>query len=356
MQKTISPELSHKLANMGFVCACLVVLLHVPFDASPGTWDWRWFQFLKQGLYRTAVPFFFTAAGYFLAGHMGERGWWLEAVCKRMRTLVVPYIIWTLIAVVHAVSSALVANLLAGAPLMRNLPAGWETWLKFIGVLPHEFPLLGQLWFVRSLFVFVSLSPLVVVFGGLRSRWVGIALPVALWVLGIIYNFSWASETWRMIWIVTFSLTGAAFFSLGIHLRQWRYSFKCRRVTTLLLAVLAVGLSGCGVLGLEHGATWWDYICSLGYTITLFVVWKLAPSRPWPRWLTGSAFSIYLMHTFPIWALTKLGENSEPARYLATTIWGYFGFGLCTIAMCLLVTCLLKRYLPRFSAVIFGGR
>lgn len=86
----ISQELSDKIANMSFVCACLVVMIHTPF--SVGTID----QFVKYwiggGVASAAVPIFFIISGFFLGQHINEDGWYGRAVKKRIRTLVIPFL------------------------------------------------------------------------------------------------------------------------------------------------------------------------------------------------------------------------------------------------------------------------
>lgn len=44
MSQKIEAALSHKLANMGFVCVCLVVSLHLPFKVTEGAELWLRFM------------------------------------------------------------------------------------------------------------------------------------------------------------------------------------------------------------------------------------------------------------------------------------------------------------------------
>lgn len=73
---TISSDVSRKIANMGLVCALLVVVIHlenVPQDV--GSLSWAVHYFLRYILAVAAVPYFFLVSGYFLAAHANERGW-----------------------------------------------------------------------------------------------------------------------------------------------------------------------------------------------------------------------------------------------------------------------------------------
>ena len=86
-------RLSNKIANMGFVCACLVVLIHSPMFGNVGFVTYL----LKNFLVRIAVPAFFMISGFLLARHCGEEGWYCREVCKRVKTLLVPLWCWCLI-------------------------------------------------------------------------------------------------------------------------------------------------------------------------------------------------------------------------------------------------------------------
>ena len=113
----ISTELSNKIANMGIVCAFLVICIHATSAEDANWWNWL----IARGIGKIAVPFFFVAAGFFLAGHVGEDGWWKAAVMKRMRTLIVPLLLWNFI--MYAVTNAMAvgANLSHGRALLTNI-------------------------------------------------------------------------------------------------------------------------------------------------------------------------------------------------------------------------------------------
>ena len=73
----VSPEVSRKLANLGLLCAWLVVAWHCAVDghgAAEGGPAWWASRFFLGCWVRFSVPFFFVASGYFLCGHCDERG------------------------------------------------------------------------------------------------------------------------------------------------------------------------------------------------------------------------------------------------------------------------------------------
>ena len=89
----ISTAVSNKLRNISFICALLVVLIHVP-SIENGLWlnDFalRW---IKNGLSMIAVPVFFVISGFLLGRHIDEQGWYAKAVKNRVRSLVIPFFV-----------------------------------------------------------------------------------------------------------------------------------------------------------------------------------------------------------------------------------------------------------------------
>ena len=137
----VDSDTSNKMANMGFLCAIFIVLLH----SGCG------------GITSVAVPYFFLAAGYFLAGHIGEVGWWKGEVCKRVRSLLVPMWIW-------GACSIMVELLLQWGIRLTGYDYHGEQ-LSFLYRLLRGGGVLftvnmGVLWFVRMLFFLVVISPL----------------------------------------------------------------------------------------------------------------------------------------------------------------------------------------------------
>ena len=166
---------SVKARNMSALAALCVVVIHAG-NGGMGSFAAKVLhQFLGWGLCTFAVPWFFFASGYFFAAHLDEGYWWLRAVRTRLRTLVLPYVIWC------ALFACLTVVLLAvqGAEAERSMLRGisWR-WLlmKGFGLDISDHPLLVPFWYMRSLMVIVCLSPILV--WALRSvRWL---VPVSM--------------------------------------------------------------------------------------------------------------------------------------------------------------------------------
>lgn len=160
MQASVSAGVSARLANMGIVCACLIAVSHSGFYGQMDGAS-RWLQqIMTWGFGNLPVPFFFLASGYFLAGHVGEAGWWGREARKRVRSLLVPYFLWMVLWSAFAGCLAAARHALAGEALFAGFPATPNAWARVFGVGSFGPPGLWGLWFVRTLFLFVLASPL----------------------------------------------------------------------------------------------------------------------------------------------------------------------------------------------------
>ena len=159
MQK-VSQALSHKIANMSLLCSALVVCIHImKREQFPGSLAWRVRQLSGEGMCRIAVPFFFATAGYFLAMHFCEKGWYKREVLKRIRTLVLPYVVWCIICF-FVCSCIIVLNNLSEGMIWHSGLFSVRRLLSAFGINPLHVPELRQLWFVRVLFTLVIISPI----------------------------------------------------------------------------------------------------------------------------------------------------------------------------------------------------
>lgn len=150
----LNSSISYKFANMAFLCSFFVVVIHCRPIFTEGSVSWWIKQLLEEGICTIAVPFFFVASGFFLAGHIGERYWYRNAITKRIRTLVVPYLIWCLSFIVYMCFICWYRDkTLMGIDSVSMC-------LSWLGFNPLTLPILTPLWYVRGLLALVFFSPI----------------------------------------------------------------------------------------------------------------------------------------------------------------------------------------------------
>ena len=348
-QTKIPRDLSIRFANMGFVCACLVVAYHVGVCGVypyPGWWIRKVFS---EMLGPIAVPYFFLASGFFLSGHISEQGWWRRAISQRVRTLLIPYLIWDFIYGVFRIVLYVGSNIAAGRPLMDSLPDSLWGWLAYVGLNPASSPILGPLWFVRSLMILVVLSP-ALKWAFEKWRWLFILALYCAYVLVDVFGFV-TDAYLRGVLHRALSLQGFCFFSLGMALRMRPlWVLNGGKKVGLWLFGLVVFLT---LYSYYHAVGGWS-VCphALFIPLVLLCVWKVMPAHPLNKVLTASSFPMFLLHCF------GLETFAYSSRFVH--LGGPFSTYLIRLVVCIVcpigISVVLRHLLPRFSQIAFGGR
>ena len=339
--KAISSETSAKVSLFAFLSALAVCALHLPWPAQ--TPAERVFLTVLHSVLPTALPLFFAISGFFLARRWQEDGWWRRAVGKRARTLLVPYFAW--LAIFAAVMAAVAPDL----SFFRG-----QTPMTWFGAFPWRPPRLYPLWFLRGLFLFVLMSPLVV---KAVAAGRGLALLASVYGAHLVYsslmgvgflnpNFS---RLGGFLWY-GFSLDGFVGFVLGVMLAirppLRRPSPRAVRLCGLAAAALiALRVAALLVLG-------WSHIVAPNVLIIpplAVFLWYTVPAAKVTEVFKGSSFPIYLMH------------------YAVIAVYGVLRGAAIGWLECLLLFALavlvpvftsraVRRLSPRLSEFLFGGR
>ena len=331
--KAVSDESSAKVANLSFLCAVFVCVIHVRWTAET-TCGRLLVSVCRDSVARMAVPFFFAVSGFFLARHWEEPGWWRTAVVKRMRTLLVPYLAW----------------LTVYAAAMLALTRRWVAGVGGYGLNPCRMPMLAPLWYVRCLMCFVLVSPWVVK-AAARGR--------GRHVLAATFALDLAFSVLMGLGVVTdetavggflcygFSLDGFLYFTLGACLAVAPRPPPSRR-TAWLCGIAAAALIAVRLVFLYAG---WRLPIHLNVLIVpplLAFAWWATPTRRLPSWLVRAAFPIFLMHGIVFSVIRTLGLFSGTG--------GNWCELACDVAVPVAVAWVLRAWRPGAAAFLFGGR
>jgi peptidoglycan/LPS O-acetylase OafA/YrhL len=355
----MTQENSLRIDFMKFVCAVMVVAIHsgcpmgTPCD---GAWLARQL-FWRDGITLIAVPFFFVCSGYFVARHLDSRAEWLLAVRKRIRTLVVPFFIWSFVAVVAMPFLINMAGDLAG-----SRPFGTTLWSSFRGRdWLAEFgacwgcPLLVPIWYVRNLFFLVLTAPvLMFLLRKLGKTWLVVSFGASL-----LYWFLPAND-FKMFLLRFYSVLGVFYFSLGIYLHENGVTGVARLNPIggggkMLVAGVVVSLwmiklafAAAGYEALQHAFE------SISIPFVLLLVWRLVPARRLPCWIANMSFPIYVLHYIVIrWLNGVVNQVSVFSAY--PQICAILRLLIAVFAS-LVIAHLLRRFPPRFARIAFGDR
>lgn len=334
----IDKRLSLKLSAASFVCMCMIVGIHVPCRFVTGTCLWYVVTIVKT-LFHVAVPLFFVISGFLLAGHFGENQWWGREVRKRFGSLLIPYVIWNF--VYFAIS--FVPH---SADLGFKSRETWGWGGAILGLDPFDWPALPYLWYVRCLLGYVVCAP---IFLGCCRRRIGLLVIAFEWLAYAVVLMLCKNEWNEINWI-----HGAFFFSVGIYLR-WNGTWVIRviqKIPTWLLwlvgvVILFVNMTYISVFGVVN---------EIGMFSIAVALWKTISDLECPKWLTRSAFPIFVLHGGVLVGLRLLFIWCGLQHIVDQSMMALFMQIVCVVAVCVLVAQIIRRLSPTLASLLFGGR
>ena len=300
---------------------------------------------LSQGLFRVTIPIYFLIAGYLYFN--GLEVWntqtYLAKLRRRCLTLLVPYLLWNLVALVVGYLMALGSDSVPSVYEYLRNRGGW-----LILWHPPNFPL----WFLRDLMIMAVAAPLVMLFVK-YLRWPGLALLAVLYVTHL-----WPIST-------GFSAKAVLFFSVGCYLRLYtpgqllqlprRWKITCYITATMLLLATIF--------------TWGQYevgdylrsaFCVVGVAAVLNLLSDLYDRqrfRGLPKVCLQAALFIIATHTLGISTWVEHTFNALWTSMSPRTIFvKYLSSIPITYLLCLGIFTLLQHLIPRTLNLLVGGR
>ncbi|RAK68026.1 acyltransferase family protein [Hymenobacter edaphi] len=311
--------------------------------------------FLANGLLRFRIPILFAISGYLFAHHDAGTPH-RERVKRRLRTLLLPYLLWSLLGLVftwaleqHPYTRQLVQQAALSIfgpdnPFVSGYSPG-QLLLRWL-LAPVPF----QLWFLRSLLV------------------LNLAYPALRWVLSRAAGayFAVAALLWLLdINVLLIEGTGLLFFGLGVWLRRrdQEVLLQPRWFRLLPFAVLWLGLVGLKTWLAFHYAhppfIPMTLLHRAAELLGVLVMWfgsnaavRASMRRPWFVWLTGFSFMIYALHVPLVNYATEAVLGRWPEQQMLT----FLLLPLAVVALAVLLGAGLRRVAPAAYGVLTGGR
>jgi len=371
--RALDPALSAKLRFWSLMAMVLLVYVHA-FNLQPrylqpftlveasATWDRALQYLLANGLLRFRIPILFAISGYLFALRDDGRASYRSRVLRRARTLGIPYLAWSAIAI--AITFALeqwrvTRGYVASAGLSPFQPEAFFVGQYSLPQLTIRWlmdPVAFQLWFLRTLLLLVLLYP------WLRTavtRW-----PRTFFTIATIY--------WLPVGGLPFlDGEGLLFYSLGVWLAVRDVNVVAQPAWVRVRLFGALWLILCAV------RTWIAFafhdvntpiffgmllLYRASELFGLLTAWygfdglaQNAMQRGWFRWLTGFSFIIYALHV-PLLNYATEASLALGAAVPLISLWTYLFVPLAICAFAVLVGAALRRIAPPMYSVLTGGR
>lgn len=155
------------------------------------------FQLFMSRFTNVAIPSFFLISGFLFFNNIEQINDCLSKIKKRFSTLVIPYLAWNVLLLVLCLALSTIPQLKAQIRYTYDLSYS-IFWI--VAKLTYK-PIIGQFWYIRTLFLFILFSPLYLyVFKSKTLSLLIIFLSIFLW---------------KLIDTGILSTEGACFFLLG---------------------------------------------------------------------------------------------------------------------------------------------
>ncbi|MEN0045908.1 MAG: acyltransferase [Bacteroidota bacterium] len=396
--------LSRKLRVISFILIVMVVFLHAHNISGKGDLLNYYVQnFISTGITKISVALFFVISGYLFFFNIKEGNLqaFLTKIKSRSRTVLLPYLLWSLwgILLFFLLQSLPFSKSFFNSDLLAEKSSLELLHIFFIKPLPY------QLWFLRHLFVFALLSPLIYFLtkspiAGLVSFALALGLTlytlfglqfsilkIAAIVLALLSVLFYVPKTsypqlgiLALVLILLLKIVeipendfihnrSIAYFCLGcylgIHQQKWvKYNFSQFGMvaTALWIALVAWRIMG-DSQDLINDKLWRNFIQHFEYFVGIFALWSLYDffqkgkentQKALPTFL-AFAFFLYVSHEPILTIIKKLGLKALGKGSLNQLLL-YFAAPLITIGICIVVGILLKKITPKIYSVLTGGR
>ncbi len=344
----ISPFNRQKIAYLNAFSILLVLLLHSYFIEAENYYYANKIQLITgtNGMCGVAVPLFFFISGLLFFKQVNCVSDCLKGLKKRIRTLLIPYILWNcifvgwylLLSLIPSVSCYVNSDVLSNIKICQPLES-----LKFLFVEPAAF----QLWFLRDLMVYMITTPVIYY---LIKHYPFFTLFLLFFTLGWIPRCG----------IVYFYLGAVIALHLGLEkIRVFLSSTVVSLCSLLFIAkCIVAGISECRPLVMN------PYFQQISCIIGIIFIWGLydrikiftrVKTTGFLKLITNYSFFIFLFHE-PVFNIVKKISLLLYGVSECSLIINYFINPLIMVFLSIGVAAMLKNSIPRVYGIMVGGR
>ena len=282
----------------------------------------------------TAVPIFFLISGYltFLKKEIDYK----KYLNKKIKLLVLPYIIWTVI--YYIFNKFLVFANLLPSDTLQNI----NVFNLFVGIPFYSDPVpYGPLWFLRDLILLNLLVPVLDKVYNIANHKIIILVMLILLIIPIPQH----------LWSALFFVLG------GLFARNEKIKTLCKKSVNFTIFIIV-----CVIMNFVEYKFSNILLDRITILIYIYLVYYIAiktvnfkPTQIIIAFLTPYSFWIYLTHG-KILSILQIIISKLAYENIIIAILGYFILPIITIFICTLVGKVIKKYMPKVFDILIGNR
>lgn len=334
-----------------------VLFIHSNFDQIVEITEYNFFYhfyfLFSQILARLAVPVFFFISGYlFFIKPEYNLGTWVKKLHKRVYTLLFPYMIWNTIYIVLSwLGQQFLPQYSSGNNKLINdyqitdfLSCFWSR--TGIGGSPIDYPL----WFIRDLMIVIIFS-YVILYSIKKLKYAFIFTLCIFWFMEIGFVPDGLKSAF-------FFFSSGAYFSIN----QLNFLEKIKPIMRLSTFTYIPTIIILLIYSISQ-PEWYIYLHKFGILVGIISLFGFA--QYWLKrhklntncsFISDSTFFIFAYHAFPLAQIIKLScKYSQPFSELSLTF-VYILSPCITFGLGLIIYYALKKYFPKLSILLTGGR
>nr|WP_314754704.1 acyltransferase family protein [uncultured Prevotella sp.] len=348
MNKSISQTISF----LRFPLIVGVIFIHTVFVLPEDLKGYECFKYMLGCFTAFSVPLFFIISSFLFFYDMKEFDmWkWFIKMKKRVRTLLIPYILWNLFYLLFMlIVQVSFPNIMGGSRKMIYNYSFLELIDSFwnFGGMYHGMPILYSFWFIRNLFILNLFAP---VFYLLLKK-----IPVVFFIISLVlfilnpFDFIATNMDW---------VKSVLFYGIGVFCAVNAIDFTdLRKLSSPFVFFVIVSIILLPFVPDTMRFYWYQVLLVIGALTIPTIVRKgiLNKKLRVNNFLASSSFFVYAFHLFIIIPFNRFWSTILPVNnWTASIMLVIVPFLVAFISVC--VYYVLKENFPKFTELIIGGR
>lgn len=325
----------NKITNLSFMMACMIVWLHSTPEGNVSLL--LKITRITNSFCSCAVPFFFFISGYlFFINYRPEAA--KNKLVTRFRTLLVPYVIWNIIASFCWFLIAWVANYEYVESISRY--SSFSEYLYLFLFSGH----LSIFWFIRNLIVYTVLSPCFYYL--LLNKAYGILIVVITLIASLIIPMSYTN----LLYWISIYLFGCL---VGIHRKEWIINSSLSNTSKFFVILLWLFCFITSIFTAKNELfTLFRFLSPISLII-IYDYFSFTKHFSPCRYLHYS-FCIYAMHWIPLYVVQTYHSKHTIFQFDDYIV--YYLLPIFYILISLFIGYYLESKTPKLYSLLTGGR